>query len=88
MGVQGTRRRYGNPVLGVDDERYGMGRVSCVEQEAIGLRAEMVVFETKEEGELGEGEWDEREDWSDEMWEARAMHIRRMELIRRATARV
>ena len=65
-----------------------MGRVSCVEQEAIGLRAEMVVFETKEEEELGEGEWDEREDWSDEMWEARTMHIRRMELIRRATARV
>ena len=65
-----------------------MGRVSCVEQEAIGLRAEMVVFETKEEEELGEGEWDEREDWSDEMWEAHTMHIRRMELIRRATAPV
>lgn len=65
-----------------------MGRVNSVEQEMVGLRAEMVVFETKEEEELGEGERDEREDWNDEMWEARAMHIRRMELIRRATAPV
>ena len=59
-----------------------------VGEEKIGLRAEMVVFETKGEEEFGGVGGSEGDEWSDVEWEARAAHIRRMELIRRATAPV
>ena len=66
----------------MDEARYGSGRKIGGRN---GLLAEEVVFAMRCEkfGEIGGKEGKE---WNEEEWEARAGHIRRMELIRRATA--
>ena len=71
-----------DPGESVDEARYGSGRKVGG---GSGLLAEEVVFAMRCEkfGEIGGTEGKE---WNEEEWEARAGHIRRMELIRRATA--
>jgi len=71
-----------DPGESVDEARYGSGRKIGGRN---GLLAEEVVFAMRCEkfGEIGGTEGKE---WNEEEWEARAGHIRRMELIRRATA--
>ena len=69
-------------MVAVDEAEYGVKERNEVIEERNGLRAEMVMFEIKnEEKKEGIG-WE----WGSEEWERRAGHIRRMELIKRATA--
>ena len=69
----------------VDEVGYGTRKRKGRVVETSGLRAEELVFVARSEkfstlgGEKGR-------EWDDEKWEARAGHVRRMELIRRATA--
>ena len=64
---------------------YGVRKRMGGVRQVGGLRAEELVFVARSEkfstigGEKGQ-------EWSEERWEARAAHIRRMQLIRRVTA--
>ena len=72
----------------MDDEEYGKRRKEGVAMEGANegrLEAEEVVFVTRNEEQRGIG-GEEGEEWSEEKWEVRALHVKRMELIKRATA--
>ena len=84
-GGQGVRRCYVDPVMAVDDEGWGATKIE--QRERAGLEMGELVFFTRKEEELAVLE-EEGEMWDEERWERRALHIQRMELIKRTTAPV
>ena len=71
--------------MAVDDEEWGVRKIG--RREAVGLGMGELVFVTRKEEELADIE-EEGEMWDEGKWERRALHIQRMELIKRATAPV
>ena len=70
--------------MAVDEEEFG--RRKRVKWGEGGLRAEELVFVTRKEGDVEGVGGIEGDEWNEERWEYRAMHIKRMELIKRTTA--
>lgn len=69
--------------MAVDDEEYGKSRKEGVAMEGADegrLEAEELVFVTKNEERRGVG-GEEGEEWGEETWEVRALHVKRIELI-------
>ena len=84
-GGQGVWRRYVDPVIAVDDEEWG--EMAVRRGERVGLDSGELGFITRKEEELADLE-ERGRTWDEEKWERQATHIRRMELINRATAPV
>lgn len=86
LRVQGTWRRYEDPGMAVDEADYGRGKGETM-GDGKGLIGDDIAFvtaqEDEEEEEVGGQEGAE---WTEEKWELRAMHIRRTEVTKRATA--